>query len=194
MGSGRAYTKSGSIQKYESSQWSTPTWSSSSAKGTVSTPDSDGNYTVSAPSGYKESTTGGTVTCTTHYGGVAKVFYFTQTVINMTFNVILFQDYYGPNSTQGGGDGLKCAFTSWSGPIPCDILITVGIKIPNGYGYESGNIIYFNYVLNKGISDINEVKKINYNKCTIYSAISEPSSYKDSDGTTYNFNIKISTI
>ena len=194
MGSGRAYTKSGSVEKYESSQWSTPVWSRSSAEGTVSTPDSNGNYTVTAPSGYKENSNGGTVTCTTKYAGAVKVFYFEQAAINISIYVILFQDYYGPNSTQGGGDGLKCAFTSQSGPIPCDILITVGIKIPNGYGYESGSIIYFNYVLNKGISSTTEVKKINYNKCTIYSAISEPSSYKDSNGTTYYFNVITSLI
>ena len=132
MGSGRAYTKSGSVEKYESSQWSTPLWSSSSAKGTVSTPDSNGNYTVSAPSGYEESTTGGTVTCTTYYGGVAKVFYFTQETpkeINIEFEVILDINYYG--STQGDRITVICNSGPVSIPLPCEVTINVRYEQKN---------------------------------------------------------------
>ena len=69
----RAYTKSGSIEKYESGQWATPVWSSSN-KGTITGPDSNGNYTVNAPSGYVSG--GSEISCTTKYGGVSKVFWF----------------------------------------------------------------------------------------------------------------------
>ena len=50
MQTARCYTKSGSVEKYESNLWSSPTagnWSTLGVLGTITTPDSNGNYTVS---------------------------------------------------------------------------------------------------------------------------------------------------
>ena len=193
MASGRAYSKSGSIQKYESSQWSTPTWSSSSAKGTVSTPDSDGNYTVSAPSGYRENSNGGAVTCTTKYGGVAKMFYFvpnTTTNINIYFNITLIN--YRSNSIPSY---IKAELAFTANPLPRDILITVGIKDPSIYGEY---ISYFNFVFNAGETSSGQQKPTGIYSSgssmpTLTNALAEPSSYMGSDGTRYNFSTTTST-
>ena len=191
MGLGRAYSKSGSIQKYESSQWSTPTWSSSSAKGTVSTPDSDGNYTVSAPSGYRENSNGGAVTCTTKYGGVAKMFYFvpnTTTNINIYFNITLIN--YRNNSIPSY---ITAELQATANPLPCDILITVSI-----YDTYIGSISHFSIVFNTGETSRKQEKTTGIYSTgsfipVLSNALAEPSSYKSSDGTRYNFNITVST-
>ena len=187
MGSGRAYSKSGSIEKYESSQWSTPTWSSSSAKGTVSTPDSNGNYTVSAPSGYKESTTGGTVTCTTHYGGVAKVFYFvpnTTTPIKIYFNVTLF--------IGAGAPYIYAEMGLSSNTLPCDVLITAGITDKSIY---ESTILYCNVVFSTGEIATAHSKPIgiNHGNVELTTAQCEPKSYKDSNGNRYDFSVTFNT-
>lgn len=72
----RAYTKSGSVEKYESEQWATPVWSGS-VTGTVTGPDSNGNYTVNAPTNYVVTNTDVSwnhgVTCTTNYAQVKNI-------------------------------------------------------------------------------------------------------------------------
>lgn len=79
MASARCYTKSGSVEKYESSLWSSPStgnWSSMGLVGTITTPDSNGNYTVTPERHFEDSSDTTTYSCFTEYGGVKKTFYF----------------------------------------------------------------------------------------------------------------------
>ena len=83
MATARCYTKSGSIEKYESNLWSSPStgnWSSSGIVGTITTPDSYGNYTVTPPNGFEDSNTQTGFHCYTMYGGVRKTFYFKESI------------------------------------------------------------------------------------------------------------------
>ena len=104
----RAYTKSGSTEKFESGQWTTPSWSSTSNKGTVTGPDSSGNYTVNAPSGYIKGTSSDySITCTTIYGGVSKTFYFKQSITYKGTITITA----GSAHVTGGGKKLSIGYT-----------------------------------------------------------------------------------
>ena len=79
MASARCYTKSGSVEKYESNLWSSPTmgnWSSMGIVGTITTPDSNGNYTVTPEQSFEDSSDTTSYSCFTEYGGVKKTFYF----------------------------------------------------------------------------------------------------------------------
>jgi hypothetical protein len=79
MASARCYTKSGSVEKYESNLWVSPTagnWSSMGILGTITPPDSNGNYTVTPEQHFEDSSDTTTYSCFTEYGGVKKTFYF----------------------------------------------------------------------------------------------------------------------
>lgn len=79
MATARCYTKSGSVEKYESNLWKSPTmgnWSSMGIVGTITTPDSNGNYTVTPEKSFEDSSDTTTYSCFTEYGGVKKTFYF----------------------------------------------------------------------------------------------------------------------
>lgn len=79
MATARCYTKSGSVEKYESNLWKSPTlgnWSSTGVAGTITTPDSNGNYTVTPEQSFEDSSDTTTYSCFTEYGGVKKTFYF----------------------------------------------------------------------------------------------------------------------
>lgn len=100
MATARCYTKSGSIEKYESNAWSSPisgNWSSTGIVGTITTPDSNGNYTVTPASNYTDSDKTTTDYCFTVYGGIKKIFYFRKKIIDITINITDagYQDYKG---------------------------------------------------------------------------------------------------
>ena len=117
----RAYTKSGSTEKYESNEWSTPSWSNTSNKGTITGPDSNGNYTVNAPSGYAEGTSSDySITCTTKYGGVSKTFYFKESATNKGTITITAESAH----VMGGGKKLSIKYT---------------ISVSGSDGYSGGN-------------------------------------------------------
>ena len=83
MATARCYTKSGSVNKYESNLWSSPSsgnWSSGGIVGNITTPDSNGNYTVTPAPEYEDSNTPTKFYCTTIYGGVRKTFYFKESI------------------------------------------------------------------------------------------------------------------
>ena len=97
MASARCYTKSGSVEKYESNLWSSPisgNWSSMGIVGTITTPDSYGNYTVTPAPGFEDSNTQTQFYCYTMYGGVRKTFYFKESIkeIIISTGVGLFID------------------------------------------------------------------------------------------------------
>ena len=101
MATARCYTKSGSVEKYESNLWSSPTmgnWSSMGIVGTITTPDSNGNYTVTPEQSFEDSSDATTYSCFTEYGGVKKTFYFKKNTtihINIFIDVIGYPDYAG---------------------------------------------------------------------------------------------------
>ena len=91
MATARCYTKSGSVEKYESNLWSLD----SSVSAIITGPDSSGNYTVTPPSGYSDSNTQTKFYCTTIYNGVKKTFYFK--VDDIAINVYIEVDGYSYN-------------------------------------------------------------------------------------------------
>ena len=79
MQTARCYTKSGSVEKYESNLWSSPTagnWSTMGVLGTITTPDSNGNYTVTLGGDFADSDTPTSYYCFTKYNNVINYFYF----------------------------------------------------------------------------------------------------------------------
>ena len=79
MQTARCYTKSGSVEKYESNLWSSPTsgnWSTMGIVGTITTPDSNGNYTVTLGGDFTDSDTPTSYYCFTNYNNVMNYFYF----------------------------------------------------------------------------------------------------------------------
>lgn len=80
MAHGICYTKSENVKKFELSLWKKPwsgAWSSSGVIGTITTPDSDGNYTVTCSPEFEDTPAQTSYYCTTNYGGIEKKFYFT---------------------------------------------------------------------------------------------------------------------
>lgn len=96
MATARCYTKSGSVEKYESNLWSRPisgNWSSlgvlGGVLGTITTPDSNGNYTVTPANYFEDSNTPTQFYCYTMYGGVRKTFYFKESPIESIKEIYL---------------------------------------------------------------------------------------------------------
>lgn len=90
MATARCYTKSGSIEKYESNLWSSPSsgnWSSMAIVGKITTPDSNGNYIVTPSIEYEDSNTITGLYCFTMYGGIKKTFYFKEKIIDIKINI-----------------------------------------------------------------------------------------------------------
>ena len=98
----RAYTKSGSIEKYENSQWSIY-WKGNT--GTCTGPDASiGEYTITAPAGMSiTSTKNDTSYCLTIYGGIQNWFYFERNTIYISCGIYLTKNiatcYRTPNTT-----------------------------------------------------------------------------------------------
>ena len=83
MQTARCYTKSGSIEKYESNLWSSPTsgnWSTLGVVGTITTTDSNGNYTVTLGGDFTDSDTPTSYYCFTKYNNVINYFYFKKSI------------------------------------------------------------------------------------------------------------------
>ena len=121
MATARCYTKSGSVEKYESNLWVSPTlgnWSSTGVAGTITTPDSRGNYTVTPEQHFEDSSDTTTYSCFTEYGGVKKTFYFKEkdTTITIKINIGVI----GENSD--GNIVFKCTISSNNNNIMNDIL------------------------------------------------------------------------
>ena len=121
MASARCYTKSGSVEKYESNAWSSPTtgnWSSFGILGTITTPDSHGNYTVTPANNFEDSNTKTEFYCYTMYGGVRKTFYFKEKDTPITIKIHI--GVTGENS--GGNIVFKCTISSNNDNIMNDVL------------------------------------------------------------------------
>lgn len=112
MQTARCYTKSGSVEKYESNLWKSPTasnWSSLGILGTITTPDSNGNYTVTVGGDFTDSDTPTSDYCFTNYNNVMNYFYFKKstpkppTVKTITISVRI--------SVNGYNNGGRVAFS-----------------------------------------------------------------------------------
>ena len=157
----RAYTKSGSIEKYESGQWATPVWSSSNkgVKGTITGPDSNGNYTVNAPSGYVSG--GSEISCTTKYGGKTKVFSFKSKTLN---DYQPYIDFGIDTSTSAGDTRYITLWASFNENLPRDVTIHYQGSVPFSGRFTSNDIYYsgtesikdFSYVCGKGKSSFKQ--------------------------------------
>lgn len=115
MATARCYTKSGSVEKYESNLWS---MDSVGVAVVITGPDSSGNYTVTPPSEYEDSNTPTGLYCYTIYGGVKKTFYFKEKIT--TINIKIRIGVIGENS--GGNIVFKCTISSDDDNIMNDIL------------------------------------------------------------------------
>lgn len=109
MATARCYTKSGSVEKYESNLWKSPTmgnWSTMGLVGTITTPDSNGNYTVTPEQSFEDSSDTTTYSCFTEYGGVKKTFYFKKK--NSTVNAKITLYLFVRNSVNPGKIEFGC--------------------------------------------------------------------------------------
>ena len=94
----RAYTKSGSIEKYESILWNkptTPVWvlPTGASKGSVGNPNSNGNYYISMPSQSNYTFTedsSGPYSVTTYYNGVTNIVKFSRAENTIKIEIMLY--------------------------------------------------------------------------------------------------------
>ena len=140
MATARCYTKSGNVEKYEANLWQHPgysNWSSSGILGTITTPTSNGNYTVTPAKGYKDSNTKTELYCYTMYNNIRKLFYFTKDTPSYT--TITFR--LSSINTRGYIT-INCSI---SGPLGADITCKIerisgnGIKRSYSLVYEKSN-------------------------------------------------------
>ena len=145
MATARCYTKSGSVEKYESNLWSSPTmgnWSSLGILGTITTPDSNGNYTVTPEKSFEDSSDTTTYSCFTEYGGVKKTFYFKKKNIDIVIRVHI--KVYGYN--YNGYVAFDC---SVSGEVN-GFHTNTADEIANNILKDNSIILYWNVVTNDG--------------------------------------------
>ena len=140
MATARCYTKSGNKEVYEANLWQHPgylNWSYSGIRGTITTPNSNGNYTVTPAKVYKDSKISTGLYCYTMYGNVKKIFYFTNDTPSYT--TITFK--LSSINTRGYIN-IIC---SQSGPFAVDITCNIerisgnGIKRSYSLVYEKSN-------------------------------------------------------
>lgn len=145
----RAYTESGHKGVYEATEWKTPVWSSDLVKGSISGPDSNGNYSVNPPTGYKITTDSSQEYCETNYHGVKHKIYIGKE--NVTINVI------GQISISGGTSYY--AWAKANNAVPCNVDVRIlYTKIKSSGGSDDLSI---NLTINKGNA---ETTKLNIGK------------------------------
>lgn len=114
MQTARCYTKSGSVEKYESNLWESPiggNWSTMGVVGTITTPDSNGNYTVTLGGDFEDSDTPTSYYCFTKYHNAINYFYFKistpkpPTVKTITIRVNVSVNGYN----NGGNVAFSCS-------------------------------------------------------------------------------------
>ena len=140
MATARCYTKSGSVEKYESNLWSSPTmgnWSSMGIVGTITTPDSNGNYTVTPEQSFEDSSDTTTYSCFTEYGGVRKTFYFKKKE-GIGYDLYCRVLYIYDNTT-----GYNPNYNKFSDKFGIDIINTYNAKITYGEIYKDHKDGYF---------------------------------------------------
>lgn len=166
MATARCYTKSGNKEVYEANLWQHPgylNWSDSGIRGTITTPNSNGNYTVTPAKGYKDSNISTGLYCYTMYGNVKKIFYFTNDIPSVT--TITFK-LSSINSR--GYINITCSI---SGPLEISVTCIIeriagnGIKRNYSLLYEKSNKYggyqQFNVTEKPSIGDIYTITWVN---------------------------------
>lgn len=115
MATARCYTKSGSVEKYESNLWSMDSFG---VVVVITGPDSNGNYTVTPPKEYEDSNTPTKFYCTTIYSGVKKTFYFKEKITTIT----IYINIKGIGKVSRGNIVFNCNISSDDDNIMNDIL------------------------------------------------------------------------
>ena len=173
MATARCYTKSGSVEKYESNLWSSPStgnWSSMSVLGTITTPDSRGNYTVTPAKGYGDSNTQTEFYCYTMYGGVRKTFYFKKENYQITF--------YGYIQMEVNGTiGFYCNVTTF--PINTVANFNATVRF------------IYNEILTNGVITPEYTKIINRTITNFPSMIHETANLHNPDSRLHNFKFDV---
>lgn len=167
----RAYTQSGQKGVYEPNEWKTPTWSG--LPGSIIGPDSNGNYTVNPPSGYKITTDTSQDYCETEYHNVKHKIYIVMNniTINVTVNI----------SISGGTSYFARVHANMS--VPCDITVRIlYTKINSAGGSDDLSI---NLTINKDaaeatklIGKTTEIRQIILNSVTGSPATFESYTFK----------------
>ena len=140
MQTARCYTKSGSVEKYESNLWKSPSagnWSSSGILGNITTPDSHGNYTVTSADEdeFEDSNTQTELYCYTMYGGVRKTFYFKKK--NTTVNGKMTLSLFARNSINGNKIVFGCNVSASPSFTGANFRLTLAFDY---YEHLSGNL------------------------------------------------------
>ena len=173
MASARCYSKSGSVEKYESNLWSSPStgnWSSLGVLGTITTPDSRGNYTVTPAKGYEDSNTQTEFYCYTMYGGVRKTFYFKTENYQITF--------YGYMKMEVNGTiGFYCNVTAF--PINTVANFNATVRF------------IYNEILTNGVITPAYTKIINRTITNFPSMIHETANLHNPDSRLHNFKFDV---
>lgn len=141
MAKARCYTKSGNKEVYEANLWMSPgyqNWSSSGlfGAGTITIPDSNGNYTVTVK-GYKDSNISTELYCYTMYGNIKKTFYFTQDIPSITTVIFKLSSIH-----TNGYITINCSISHpLETDVTCIIERTAGNGIERRYSltYEKSN-------------------------------------------------------
>lgn len=169
----RAYTQSGQKGVYEPNEWKTPTWSG--LQGSITGPDSNGNYTVNPPTGYKITTDTSQDYCETEYHNVKHKIYMTKE--NTTINVI------AQISISGG-----TAYYAWAKAnisVPCDVDVKIlYTRIKTG---GSSDDLSINLTINKGGAEstkLNIGKTSEIRQIIVNSVTGSPATF----GRVYTFN------
>ena len=207
MQTARCYTKSGSVEKYESNLWESPiggNWSTSGVVGTITTPDSNGNYTVTLGGDFEDSDTPTSYYCFTKYHNAINYFYFKKstpkppTVKTITIRVNISVNGYN----NGGNVAFSCSVsgeingfhTNTADEIANNILRSNSISLSWGAVTPAGPLgSYTTSITSTGSLTLNT--GVNYVNGTQY-YINENPSCSPSSGTyndEYNWDIRVST-
>ena len=131
MQTARCYTKSGSVEKYESNLWKSPTggnWSTMGVLGTITTPDSNGNYTVTLGGDFEDSDTPTSYYCFTKYNNVINYFYFKKSTPKPPVNGKVTLYLSVRNSVNPGKIEFECNVSASPGFTGANFRVTLAFE------------------------------------------------------------------
>ena len=131
MQTARCYTKSGSVEKDESNLWTSPTggnWSTMGVVGTITTPDSNGNYTVTLGGDFEDSDTPTSYYCFTKYHNVINYFYFKKSTPKPPVNRKITLYLSVRNSVNPGKIEFECNVSASPGFTGANFRVTLAFE------------------------------------------------------------------
>ena len=182
MQTARCYTKSGSVEKYESNLWSSPSagnWSTLGVLGTITTPDSNGNYTVTLGGDFEDSDTPTSYYCFTKYNNVINYFYFKKkgkTIKKYVISIINGPSYDYDDSNYTNTDDSEQGEISISDYKCIQVVAYYSDNTSKTLSFDDndnpGFSIYVSYVYNKWEYDTSNQEYNTLNKKTLYTHLS----------------------